>query len=118
MDNVRVFLTGVSTLRVDGLQLATGIGIFLIAAVLLYKRGFWPWLPLSLSGVIAAGEKILGFSRGESPYPWPVKMDLLPALLKRLFGFSSGFHIILLLFTRRAYEDQRCPEGRFPKTWV
>jgi hypothetical protein len=52
MDKVVIFLAGNTTLRVDGLLLATGVGIFLIGAVLLYKRGFWPWLPLSLSGIL------------------------------------------------------------------
>jgi hypothetical protein len=45
-------------------------------------------------------------------------MNLLAVLLKSFIGFSSRSYIIPLLFARRAYEDQRCPERRFPKTWV
>ena len=67
---------------------------------------------------IAAGEKIHRFGRWKSPYPRSVKMDLLPVLLKAFIGFSSRSYIIPLLFARRACEDQRCPERRFPKAWV
>ena len=59
----------------------------------------------SKRSIIAAGEKVLGFSRGESTYPWPVKMDLLPALMENFFGFNSCSYMILLLLARRAYED-------------
>jgi hypothetical protein len=52
MDNVRSFLEGITTVRVDGLLLAAGFVTFLVGVVLLYKKGFWPWLPISLSGIL------------------------------------------------------------------
>ena len=52
MDNVRFFLEFIATLRVDQLLVPVGVVIFLVGVVLLYKKGFWPWLPMSLFGII------------------------------------------------------------------
>jgi membrane-bound ClpP family serine protease len=52
MHNVRIFLEGIMAVRVDGVLLAAGVLIFLVGVVLLYKKGFWPWLPISISGIL------------------------------------------------------------------
>ena len=52
MDNIRIFLEEIRALHVDGILLAAAVLIFLVGAVLLYKKGLWPGLPICLSSIL------------------------------------------------------------------
>jgi len=52
MDDIRIFLEEAMTLNVDIALLAVAGFLFLIGAVLLYKKGLWPGLPICLSSIL------------------------------------------------------------------
>ena len=52
MDDIRIFLEEAMTLNVDIALLAVAVFLFLIGAVLLYKKGLWPGLPICLSSIL------------------------------------------------------------------
>ena len=52
MDDIRIFLEEAMTLNVDIALLAVAVFLFLIGAVLLYKKWLWPGLPICLSSIL------------------------------------------------------------------
>ena len=52
MDSIRSFLEEVMTFHVDVVLLGAAVLMFLVGAVLIYKKGIWPGLPICLSSIL------------------------------------------------------------------
>ncbi len=52
MNNIWNFLEAITAFHVDVVLSAAGVVIFLVGAVLLYKKGLWPGLPIASLAIL------------------------------------------------------------------